>query len=429
MNLRTALVVALLGTLVPAATRADDLRELLDAGRLIATVSVDTPEPYLQRTPLMLAIEIATPRWFSRGTRVRDFHVPGAFVRPVSNFANNQSRRIDGETWSVQRWRYRIFVERPGVLALPELRVFISVNSESRGIVEGELRLAAPQFLVEEPVGAPADSVWLAAQSLEANERWEGEHDGLAPGDALTRIRRFEVRDAPAMIIPASIAPQIEGLSVYQAPATVVDQQSRGALSGLREERTVFTLQEPGTFQIEGRELAWYNTQTRDFETVRLPAKTIVVGGAAKTADTQRAPSSFNRVAIAVATLALLLAVVLIRTGARNLRRSRLASEVALQTLRWRQRRDYLRAVGSGDAQRCVALLYERLAETEGLLLRRRFENDPDHLAIYDQLIRHTFGHDALPEENALRALWQIHDRPRKPASQSRLALNPRPSV
>ena len=179
----------LLATAAPAVMATP--RDLLDAGQLRAQMVIDTPAPRYQRAPLILAVEVATPRWFSRGTRVRDFRIPGAVVLPVSSFASNQTRREGGDTWTVQRWRFRVFPQEAGVLSLPALRVFVSVNADG-GVVEGELELRHAPLEIVVPPGAPSDGAWLAASALQLSDRWEGRQERYQIGDAFTRIRRFE---------------------------------------------------------------------------------------------------------------------------------------------------------------------------------------------------------------------------------------------
>jgi hypothetical protein len=154
--MRLAVFVAALLLCVPLSSSGQALtpQTLLERGELRARVILETEPPLLQRAPLVLAVEVATPRWFSRGTRVADFRVPGAVLRPMSNFADNQTRRIDGASWTVQRWRYRIYAQDAGPLPLPALRVFVSVNTESDGSVEGELELRSPTLDIVAPAVA-----------------------------------------------------------------------------------------------------------------------------------------------------------------------------------------------------------------------------------------------------------------------------------
>ncbi|MFT4768497.1 MAG: hypothetical protein ACI8RN_001634, partial [Glaciecola sp.] len=136
---RSLLLVILPATMCVSSVvnAATNLRELVADNQLRASVGIETQGELYQRAPFFLSVEIATARWFSRGTQVRDLRIPGAVVRPVSTFADNSSRRIEGETWSVQRWRFRVFPQDAGLLAIPGLRVFISVNTATDGAVEG----------------------------------------------------------------------------------------------------------------------------------------------------------------------------------------------------------------------------------------------------------------------------------------------------
>ncbi len=418
---------------IPGIASATGLEALVEAGRLAVDLRIETEGPLYQRTPVIVAVEIATPRWFSRGTRVRDFHIPGAFVRPVSNFADNQSTRINGDTWSVQRWRFRIFAEQAGQLEIPPLRVFVSVNSQDFGVLEGELTLPPEQLTITTPPGAPESGRWIAARALTADEQWQGERESYVPGDALTRVRRFTVVDAPAMISEASSSEPIEGVEIYAAPPDVADQQDRGALSGVREERTVFTLESPGTYVLPGYELPWFNTESQRFELATLPARTITIleGGPAAIRDRASLDYAAYLPALGLALLLALALIALRRVDLSRLRQSA-AGQWASASLRQRRiRRAYRSACQCGDLQACVALLYERLEGTGELCLSASYRGDAALLAIYERLMRHAYTDtqdpSTRPDKRELLALW--HQQRASAGSSARngsaLSLNP----
>ncbi len=429
MRILTLGVLMLVGLAAHSAIAATTLEELLADGQLSAEVVVDTPPPLYQRAPIVLAVEVATPRWFSRGTRVRDFRVPGALVRPVSNFADNQSRRIDGDSWSVQRWRFRLFAQNPGPLSLPPLRVFVSVSTADHGVVDGELQLQPPVIKTIAPPGTENLESWVAASSLRIDERWDGELESYVAGDALTRHREFLIEDAPAMVIPGAADTQIEGLSVYTAPAEVADRSDRGRLSGVRRERQVFTFEQPGTYTLPGASYAWFNTRTATIETIALPERVVVVGTGAEQADTAGADSS--RATLPWQVIA---ALIVFATGLVLLARSRVGEFIArgIRRLRerWKRERAFARALREGDSQRILALLYQRLDTTSHNQLVTAFAAMPRERATCEQLMAHAYGNGEAPQKAEIRKLWKnLGAASPAPTAGRSLSLNPAPSA
>lgn len=404
--------------------------ELLARGDLQARVTIDTQGALYQRAPFQLAVEIATPRWFSRGTRVRDFRIPGAVIKPVSSFADNMSQRIAGQTWSQQRWRFRVFPREDGELAIPSLTVFVSVNTETDGVVEGELTLDAPVPTILTPPGVLARGDWVATPSLTVEERWEGLLDSYVPGDALTRVRTFVMRDAPAMMLPGSDITTIDGLSLYNAPAVVTDESERGSLVGTREETLVITFEAPGEYLLPGLEYDWFNTGTQELERISLAPRNIVVGAAADApiSDNNASSERFDwtadprlLVATALAVVCAVLLSFLWRTAVVQRQRTWIAHTVGTWRDDRRSYRHYQQALREGNSRRCVTLLYQHLnAVGEANTLRQAIsqstphhgnpgaeKHQPDVLNALEELLQHAYGSGkTLPATDLAARIW-----------------------
>lgn len=422
---------------------AMSLEELVAENQLQASVSIDTAGELYQRAPFTLSVEIATARWFSRGTRVRDFRIAGAVVRPVSTFADNSSRRINGETWTVQRWRFRVFPQDAGPLDIPRIRVFISVNTSTDGAVEGDLLLNSTSAQIAAPPGFENLSTWIASPALSIEQRWDGLLDSYIPGDAITRSRSFVVKDAPGMMLEASQLVETPGLSFYAAPAKVVDESNRGTLTGTREESLVITFEAPGQYQIPGLDYVWFNTNTGTLETVSLPALEVEVLATEALPEEQkeRFEISLRRPLILGSAAVLLLAVLL------WLSRNSSLSQKAHSALKRRleQRRSYsayLHALQTQDTARCIQLLYQQLAESgsrrqllDAVLTvkpdadQSRDSPDRSQAPAYSLrlLLDHAYGNGkALPNQKAARELWTVVSRDSNHKDNaSRLQLNP----
>jgi hypothetical protein len=407
------------------ATANGDPEALLAAGELRAEVLVETPAPLYQRAPFILAVEIGTPRWFSRGTRVADFRIPGAVVLPVSSFADNRSARIDGRTWSLQRWRFRVYPRKQGPLALPPLRVFVSVNQESGEAAEGDLTLRAPRVTIVTPPGVPADRDWVAARALDVDEAWEGEHEDLRVGDALVRRRRLRIADAPAMTLPQQTLPKIEGLSLYQAPPDVQDSNTRGSLNGTREEHLVITIEAAGDYEIPGASWYWFDTGSGEMHELTLPPRRFSASAAANvTVVTGAGDRIILRAGpwLAIAGLAFVALLLGLR-----FRRALGASSGRLQR-RIAARRAWARALREADAARALDLLRARAAGSgEASALRAVLAGQTVPLDTLEALLAAAYGGAPLPAREALWRLWHgLGGRGRRRASRApALYLNP----
>ncbi|WOJ96308.1 hypothetical protein R0137_13775 [Congregibacter brevis] len=422
------LVLMMAAAFAPHRLSAMTLEQLREDDMLRTSVTVDSNDGLYQRAPFVLVIEVATARWFSRGTRVEDFRIPGAVVRPVSNFADNSSRRINGETWSIQRWRFRVFPREAGILDIPPLELFASVNTATDGTVEGDLKLDPLQVEIQRPAEADDSAPWIATPDLSIEQSWEGELESYIPGDAITRKRRFVVQDAPAMMLESSKVSDIPGLSIYEAPATVSDQSDRGKLVGTREETLVVTFESPGIYHLPGLEYAWFNTDSKEFETISLPALEVeVVASTPQSTEKDKAfhfSISAPVILATIATLVIIAALWLTRGSTISLK---LRAAINARRQRRANYQGYLQALRSQNSALCVQLLYGQLPQTDSTLQLREAVKATDLKRkgataangengierSLELLLEHAYGGGSLmPDQGAAIELWRALSHP-----------------
>lgn len=431
------MLLAMLSGLSSGPVRALTPQDLINQGRLQVQAVYDSEPPYFQQAPLIMAVEIATPRWFGRGPRVRDFRVPGAVVLPVSSFADKLTRRVGGESWTVQRWRYRIFPREIGALKLPELSVFVSVNHESGAIVEGEIRLRPEAVKIVPPPGLKDRRDWVAATSLTAEAKWEGQRDSYRVGDAITLTRVLTIANAPAMMIPPPAAMPADaspGLSLYQAPPEISDRQDRGRLVGVRRETVIATMEAPGAYTLPERHISWFNTDTKSWEDSVIPAYHFEVQSAAYgRMDTD---SYKNSTAPEVSPLMLLawLTLGLVSVfGAYRLRHHRRLQAMRRWLLRQDQRHRYQRALQQRRAGDALATLSLAVSQRGENTIAAALEGDSRAETALRELLAAAYGSGdtAFPDVAATKHLWRTATatRSRSTRAQSVLSLNPGSSV
>ena len=412
--------------------QAETIEGLIAAGELEARVVVETPAPLFQKAPIMIAVEVGTPFRFKGGTNVRDFTVPGTLVRPTSKSAFNETRRRGGDSWAFQIVRFRLYPERAGSLRTPPLTTFVSVETESHGVVEGEVRLQVPPLEIEAPPGIEGLVSWVAATEFEVDESWEGVLESYQVGDAVTRIRRFAINDVPAMAIPASPQVKLDGVQIYYGPALVDDKTVGNSLEGIREERVVFTIKAGGTHTIPGDRIHWFNLKTNTVEQINLPGRTFDVSGT-KTTDTAAAPEPRNEagnlsywgLAVLGAALSYLLLRWLLRTTWYHYVRDRLEIWQGHR----RDRTAFMRAAEQHDSRRCLALLYKRMSEHAEWQLSIACAADQQLSGISAALMAHAYGDGQPLEASELKRLWEVCTAPKKQRDNLKeLRLNPGPS-
>ena len=104
-----AIQAALLLSLSSVALAEEQLVQLVEiSARLIPA------EGAVPGQRIKLEVTVATPRWFTAGTRIKLPEVPGLLLLQNQDFAANATERRDGESWTVQRWFIDVFATRPG---------------------------------------------------------------------------------------------------------------------------------------------------------------------------------------------------------------------------------------------------------------------------------------------------------------------------
>ncbi len=283
-----------------------------------------------------LRLTVATPRWFTSGTRLRLPEVPGLLILQNQRFASNQTERRDGITWSVQHWTVDLFATRAGYYAIPPIEVSATV-SMAPGVDREQQLTTQPLALnaVLPPALANLDH-WIASPEVNLQSNLDSAELSLTVGDAIERHITVKASDVMAMMLPSIKPPVSEGLQRYIQPPRLRNRANRGQLLAERDQRTSWIATEMGTAQIPAVSVNWWHTERRELIILRLPTIDIDIAGTANNPK-QRPSKAANVPMIAMSILAVLAAAGIYRWRTQLQRLTQQLLSLLAQT--WRQLR------------------------------------------------------------------------------------------
>lgn len=372
---------------------ASTLDQVLRDGHLTIETRVSPETGLTPFQPVTLEVEVATNRWFSRGTRIKDFEIDGSVVYLASKNSTNSTRRMGGTTWSVQSWEISFYPQRAGPIIIPPIELFISVNAENNQTIEGELTL--PSIKVDISVLEAMSDVkdWLAATDLSLTEHYQGLKENYRAGDAITRTLRIKAESFPAMMLPVLPFDPIEGLASYQTQAKIYEQSNRGQLVGHREQTIIYTIEKDGQYTLPAYEIDWWNINTQQHEVIQLPAYELRAGNGLSRQregleDTNGvSPWMLWLAGIVIAAISLFVLFSIFRP----------------RFVKWREltdrRTQFLHAANTGDGALAVQYLYSLLSENPALknysTLASACQSDEECATLLKQLQAYSFSGNA----------------------------------
>ncbi|MEZ9417534.1 hypothetical protein AB4189_25760, partial [Vibrio sp. 10N.286.49.E1] len=82
---------------------------------------------------------VATPRWFTGGTRIGGIEIPNVIAKQRNQLATNYTERVGSITWSRQRWEVTLYPMTSGEFVIPTLPVRVQVSAPDGSNVGGTL--------------------------------------------------------------------------------------------------------------------------------------------------------------------------------------------------------------------------------------------------------------------------------------------------
>ena len=266
---------------------AQTLEELRQADKLRIRTWIEPAENIIARQQLNLKIEIATDKWFSRGTRIGRFEVEDAIVLQREKFALNSTRSEGDKSWTVQQWTLVVYPQRKGRFEIPAIPLHLSIAGENLESIVGEIKTKPLSFTAQIPNELQDKANWVATTRFEVEESFNKTFDELNPGDALIRTISLSADNLPAMMLPKVTAENMQGIAIYQKPPQVRDKVNRGDYLAERTEVFTYVFEQPGDYQLPTQTFYWWNLESQSLESIELPAYTLNVSSLSGAAETK----------------------------------------------------------------------------------------------------------------------------------------------
>jgi BatD DUF11 like domain len=216
------------------------------------------------------------------GGSLADPQADGVEVRRLGGDTNYQGER-GGRRYNIVERHYALFPQRPGAIAIAPIQFQgEAADPNDPNAFFGSttpVSAASPSQRIEVKAhpDSAGDGAWLPAKSLTL------ELEGLPPGgsvrmgEPLTLTMRVQADGLPFEVLPALTLPKLEGVDVYPDKAVTGTRDDGASLVGRREQSFAVVPNRAGNLLIPEITLRWWNVQSNQAETARIPEHTIKV--------------------------------------------------------------------------------------------------------------------------------------------------------
>lgn len=213
-------------------------------------------------------------------------------------------KEINGVSYAVLEVSYALFPQTSGTFTVPSQRWLLRVyEGGGRSLFRfGGGRYELRRLNTEEkhvevlpkPQSYPAPATWLPAKSVELSQQWSEDPAQLKVGEPVTRRLQLRARGLTAsQLPPIPVGDTPTQAKIYPEQAEQTNEPDSNGVTGIRTEEMVVVPNEPGELTLPAIEITWWNTESDQVETARLPEQTLFVagGGAAPAAGSGAGPA------------------------------------------------------------------------------------------------------------------------------------------
>lgn len=251
---------------------------------LLLEVSAQPENPYVQ------AQSIFTVRFLRRvdiaQASLTDLALDNVMVQKLGEDRSFSVWR-NGYQYAVTERKYAIFPQQSGSISIPALELKAEVVTSGRrgffsrrNTMVRRIQSNAISLNVRPVPSAFTGDYWLPAKRVVLEEKWSNSPPSVAVGEPLTHTLRLFATGVPQSSLPELGKLQIEGdgrsaIKQYPDQPVLEEQKTLSGIVSSQQQKTALIPSKPGSYQVEGIEIPWWNTETDRMEVARLPGTTM----------------------------------------------------------------------------------------------------------------------------------------------------------
>ena len=198
---------------------------------------------------------------------------------------NQYEQIIEGVRYGVYEKRYVIFPQRSGPLEIPDILFRGEVTDGSSNFVFRNLNTRRVTAFIEgitisvneRPVAAQEFDNWLPVTNLSISEEWSTDLENLSIGDSITRTITLTADGLDGAVLPPFSPETLDGINVYQDPASIERTYVDGSIVGTRVESSTLVPVIAGTIEIPEIVIPWWDVSSDELKEAVITAKSIQV--------------------------------------------------------------------------------------------------------------------------------------------------------
>jgi len=241
------------------------------------TSEVDFDETYVQAQVLY---RIKVYRAVStRQPALRDPVFGGAEVLvEIAGDERSYQAILNNRDYNVVERVYALFPQESGEITISparfEARVLRDGRITGRKVFESEPQTIKVLPIPPRPAEFP-NAAWLPARDLALEESWSRDPGELKAGEPITRIVTVSALGQLETQIPATEAPDTDGVNVYPDRPELSRQVETAGIRGVRRDQYAMIGVSAGDVTLPGLKLPWWDVTSAQWRVAELPERTI----------------------------------------------------------------------------------------------------------------------------------------------------------
>ncbi|MGS2722409.1 BatD family protein [Porticoccus sp. GXU_MW_L64] len=185
---------------------------------------------------------------------------------------------LDGRNYEVVEWKFAIFPNASGTLDIPPFRINAYSPSSIR-FRNGRRfsQFSKPLSLPVKPQPANSGRYWLPASRVELTEQAIDPNKEWRVGEPLTRKITLTGMGTTSALLPEIPLPVSGDFRSYPDQPQLEQAAGSDTVVASRTESVALVPNKAGIVTLPAVEMQWWNTQTQQLETARLPERTLQV--------------------------------------------------------------------------------------------------------------------------------------------------------